>query len=270
MRAADLDEAIALANDQPFGLTSGIQSLDDREVARWLEGIEAGNLYVNRPITGAIVGRQPFGGWKASAVGPGAKAGGPNYVLQLCRAQPIAAVVEDEVTARRAATESYGRAWREHFSRSHEPIRLLGERNVFRYRPCRGLLVRGEAATPAGRLALEQVLIAARTCGVPVTVSLAAGEPGGPGETGEIAAVVQTEAELIAGLAGARVERLRALVPLSREVRAAAHAAGIVVLDAPVLAAGRLELRAYLREQAVSRVVHRYGSVLEPVPDGLA
>ena len=40
---------------------------------------------MNRPITGAIVGRQPFGGWKASSVGPGAKAGGPNYVLELAR-----------------------------------------------------------------------------------------------------------------------------------------------------------------------------------------
>ena len=85
MRADDLDQAIELANAQPFGLTSGIQTLDDREIARWVDRIEAGNLYVNRPITGAIVGRQPFGGWKASSVGPGAKAGGPNYVLQLAR-----------------------------------------------------------------------------------------------------------------------------------------------------------------------------------------
>ena len=53
-----------------------------------MTGIEAGNLYVNRPITGAIVGRQPFGGWKASSVGPGAKAGGPNYVLQLAPLAP--------------------------------------------------------------------------------------------------------------------------------------------------------------------------------------
>ena len=85
MRAETLDQAIELANAQPFGLTSGIQTLDDREIARWVDRIEAGNLYVNRPITGAIVGRQPFGGWKASSVGPGAKAGGPNYVLQLAR-----------------------------------------------------------------------------------------------------------------------------------------------------------------------------------------
>src|SRR5437867_6884740 len=85
MRAENLDHAIELVNAQPFGLTSGIQTLDDREIARWVDRIEAGNLYVNRPITGAIVGRQPFGGWKASSVGPGAKAGGPNYVLQLAR-----------------------------------------------------------------------------------------------------------------------------------------------------------------------------------------
>ena len=75
MRAEDLDEAIERANAPPFGLTSGIQTLDDREVARWVDRIEAGNLYVNRHITGAIVRRQPFGGWKASSVGPGSQGG---------------------------------------------------------------------------------------------------------------------------------------------------------------------------------------------------
>src|SRR6185436_13230429 len=83
MRAASLDEAIELANGTPFGLTAGIHSLDDREVARWCERLEAGNLYANRHTTGAVVRRQPFGGWKGSSFGPGAKAGGPNYVLQL-------------------------------------------------------------------------------------------------------------------------------------------------------------------------------------------
>jgi RHH-type proline utilization regulon transcriptional repressor/proline dehydrogenase/delta 1-pyrroline-5-carboxylate dehydrogenase len=265
MRAADLDEAIELANDQPFGLTAGIQSLDEREVGRWLERIEAGNLYVNRPITGAIVGRQPFGGWKASSVGPGAKAGGPNYVLQLCRARPVAR--EEPAAALEAAAAGYERVWREHFSQAHEPIRLLGERNVFRYRPCRRVLVRGEAATAGGRLALEQALLAACTCGVPVAVSLAAGEPRSwRREAADASVVVETEAQLIARLGGAGCERLRALVPLSREVRAAAHGAGLAVLDAPVLAAGRLELRHYLREQTVSHLVHRYGSVPLTLP----
>jgi RHH-type proline utilization regulon transcriptional repressor/proline dehydrogenase/delta 1-pyrroline-5-carboxylate dehydrogenase len=156
----------------------------------------------------------------------------------------------------------------------YEPIRLLGERNVFRYRPCRRVLVRGEAATAAGRLALSLVLLATRACGVPVTVSLSAGEPGlWLGEEREVVAVTETEGELIARVGGEGVERLRALVALSRELRVAAHAAGIVVLDAPVVAAGRIELLHYVREQTVSHLVHRYGSVpseplTRPSPQG--
>src|ERR1700730_10219303 len=104
MRAEHLEEAIALANGTPYGLTSGIQTLDDREIARWLDRIEAGNLYVNRPITGAMVGRQPFGGWKVSSDRPGAKVGGLNYVLQLARWRqlrlpPTAAECAPRVTA---------------------------------------------------------------------------------------------------------------------------------------------------------------------------
>ncbi|HEX3332753.1 MAG TPA: bifunctional proline dehydrogenase/L-glutamate gamma-semialdehyde dehydrogenase, partial [Acidimicrobiales bacterium] len=85
MVARDLDEALALQNAVPYGLTAGIWSLDPADCARWVDRVDAGNAYVNRPTTGAIVGRQPFGGYKRSVVGPGAKAGGPNYVLQLSR-----------------------------------------------------------------------------------------------------------------------------------------------------------------------------------------
>jgi len=285
MRAADLDEAIDLANDQPFGLTSGLQSLDDREVARWIDRMEAGNVYVNRTTTGAIVGRQPFGGWKASSVGPGAKAGGPNYVLQLGhwrqaappaegapRAEAVDRLLErclqwvadEEARALlHASAASYALAWRDHFGREHEPVRLLGERNVFRYRGCRGLLVRAETRAPAGRLALAQVLLAARTCGVPVEISLADGALDlWPSVADAITGVVEGEGGLAARLASAGMHRLRALTPLELATRVAAHAAGVVVLDGPVLATGRLELRAYLREQSVSRTVHRYGSVM--------
>jgi RHH-type proline utilization regulon transcriptional repressor/proline dehydrogenase/delta 1-pyrroline-5-carboxylate dehydrogenase len=130
-------------------------------------------------------------------------------------------------------------------------------------------VVRAEAATTAGRLALSQALLAARTCGVPVVISLTDGRPG-PwlDEQADVIAVVETEAELIARLGSGGFERLRALVPIGRETRAAAHAAGVVVLGAPILATGRLELRGYLREQAVSRTVHRHGSVMQPAPEG--
>ena len=74
MRADDLDHAIALQNAGEFGLTGGIHSLDEHEIRHWLDHVEVGNAYVNRHITGAIVQRQPFGGWKRSSVGCGPKA----------------------------------------------------------------------------------------------------------------------------------------------------------------------------------------------------
>jgi RHH-type proline utilization regulon transcriptional repressor/proline dehydrogenase/delta 1-pyrroline-5-carboxylate dehydrogenase len=61
---------------------------------------------------------------------------------------------------------------------------------------------------------------------------------------------------------------VRAWEPLSTAARAAANGTGVTIIDAPVLANGRLELRFYLREQAVSRVRHRYGSVTEPIKEG--
>src|SRR4029434_8397352 len=85
MRFESLDEAIDLVNATGYGLTSGLQSLDAREIARWKAGIRAGNLYINKPTVGAIVLRQPFGGWNKSSFGPGMKAGGPNYVAQFLR-----------------------------------------------------------------------------------------------------------------------------------------------------------------------------------------
>ncbi|GAB5403235.1 MAG: bifunctional proline dehydrogenase/L-glutamate gamma-semialdehyde dehydrogenase [Aureliella sp.] len=79
----DLSEAVDLVHETGFGLTSGLESLDDREQTEWLARLQAGNLYLNRPTTGAIVLRQPFGGMGKSAFGPGIKAGGPNYVIPL-------------------------------------------------------------------------------------------------------------------------------------------------------------------------------------------
>ncbi|WP_235829176.1 bifunctional proline dehydrogenase/L-glutamate gamma-semialdehyde dehydrogenase [Gulosibacter macacae] len=83
MRVDTLDEAIEAVNEVDYGLTSGLHSRDAEEIARWLERVQAGNLYVNRGITGAIVQRQPFGGWKKSVVGATVKAGGPNYLFGL-------------------------------------------------------------------------------------------------------------------------------------------------------------------------------------------
>jgi 1-pyrroline-5-carboxylate dehydrogenase len=84
-----LDEALELANDTEYGLTAGFYSEDDKEVDRFLNEIEAGVVYVNRPAgstTGAWPGAQPFGGWKGSGT-TGKASGGPYYVLQYMREQ---------------------------------------------------------------------------------------------------------------------------------------------------------------------------------------
>jgi RHH-type proline utilization regulon transcriptional repressor/proline dehydrogenase/delta 1-pyrroline-5-carboxylate dehydrogenase len=80
MRVHDFDEALARANGTEYALTGGVFSRHPDRIALAVREFDVGNLYINRAITGAIVGRQPFGGHRASGVG--SKAGGPDYLLQ--------------------------------------------------------------------------------------------------------------------------------------------------------------------------------------------
>jgi RHH-type proline utilization regulon transcriptional repressor/proline dehydrogenase/delta 1-pyrroline-5-carboxylate dehydrogenase len=77
---ADLDEAIRLANNSDYALTGGMFSRSPAHLERARRELVVGNLYLNRGITGALVGRQPFGGFRMSGIGT--KAGGPDYLLQ--------------------------------------------------------------------------------------------------------------------------------------------------------------------------------------------
>ena len=78
LRARDLDEAFALVNGTDYALTGGLFSRSPRALARAQQELLLGNLYLNRAITGAIVERHPFGGFKMS--GGGTKAGGKGYL----------------------------------------------------------------------------------------------------------------------------------------------------------------------------------------------
>ncbi len=80
-RVRTFQEGLDLANDVDYGLTGGVYSRSPSHLERAIEHFDVGNLYLNRPITGALVGRQPFGGHKLS--GLGTKAGGPDYLSQL-------------------------------------------------------------------------------------------------------------------------------------------------------------------------------------------
>jgi len=80
LRARDLDHALEIANGTQYALTGGFYSRSPENIARVRRRFRVGNLYINRKITGALVDRQPFGGFKLSGIGT--KAGGPDYLLQ--------------------------------------------------------------------------------------------------------------------------------------------------------------------------------------------
>lgn len=80
LKAKDLDEALAIANGTDYALTGGMYSRSPANLRRARKEFLVGNLYLNRPITGAMVGRQPFGGFKMSGIG--SQAGGHDYLLQ--------------------------------------------------------------------------------------------------------------------------------------------------------------------------------------------
>ncbi|RSZ64664.1 aldehyde dehydrogenase family protein [Corynebacterium hylobatis] len=258
MYAATLDEAISWQNSTGYGLTGGIHSLNDAEIDHWMDNVEVGNAYVNRGITGAIVQRQSFGGWKKSVIGPGAKAGGPNYVAQLgtwSDGEPDHAQVElfpavndllDRAAAElspadlawlRTAAELDELSWREEFSREHDLTGLRSEANIFRYRrlpePLQVWVGPGAAGRDLWRL---------RMAGL---------------RTG-------TGIEVIEGTSLSPGSRVRALGKVDPALYAAAAENGSVILDQPVLADGRRELLPFLLEQAVTVTLHRFG-VLRPV-----
>ena len=213
VRVDSLEAAVEAQNAVPFGLTAGLHTLDPSEVDWWLDRVEAGNLYVNRHTTGAIVRRQPFGGWKKSVVGPTVKAGGPNYVASLGRWRPVP--LDESTWGGLEPTDESG---------------LTYEANILRYRPLpRGVCVHGDL-TADERAIVER---ASAVSGTPATYGLSLD-----------------------------VDRLRVPYGASDEVLRAAHEAGVVVDDQPITGDGRVELLRWLREQAISRTLHRFGNLL--------
>ena len=145
MCAPDLTTAITWQNQTPYGLTAGIQSLDAQECEQWINQVQAGNLYVNRGVTGAIVNRQPFGGWKRSSVGATAKAGGLNYVATLRNWNRLQHFLPMKEQANKWFTSVGGKA----IDRSG----LQVEENLQRYRHYqKGILVRIDSGTTKDEL----------------------------------------------------------------------------------------------------------------------
>jgi RHH-type proline utilization regulon transcriptional repressor/proline dehydrogenase/delta 1-pyrroline-5-carboxylate dehydrogenase len=101
VRVDSFEQALDLANDSHYALTGGVFSRHPAHLAKAREEFRVGNLYINRSITGALVGRQPFGGFRYSGIG--SKAGGPDYLLQFVEPRVIT-----ENTMRRGFTPELG------------------------------------------------------------------------------------------------------------------------------------------------------------------
>lgn len=290
MTAETLDEAIDIVNETDFGLTSGLHSLDRDEIARWRERIDAGNLYINRGITGAIVRRQPFGGWKRSAVGPGTKAGGANYLVGLGSWAPEratrGAVVEAAPVSRllagvrelldprameslERAARSDALAWSERFGLEQDVSAVGVERNVARYRPAPGVVVRCAAdGTPE---ALLRVVAAAVLAGSRAVVSIDPGVAGAEpiaavirslGATAAVA--IESDSAFASRLSGGSLQSATRLRLVGGSPSDVAMATGgrpdLAIYGGVVTEAGRVELLPFLREQAVSMTAHRFGT----------
>jgi RHH-type proline utilization regulon transcriptional repressor/proline dehydrogenase/delta 1-pyrroline-5-carboxylate dehydrogenase len=301
MRAANLDHAIELANATGYGLTAGLESLDRREQERWTALIKAGNLYINRGTTGAIVLRQPFGGMGKSALGPGLKAGSPNYVSQFMdfksTALPSAGAIagdhpllelarqwqlklqwgqwpqyHDALAKVIRAIRSYLYHFETEFGTAKDYFHLRGQDNLVRYLPLGRVIIRVHAEDDLFEVLAR--IAAARIAGCRPQLSLPEN-----GEADDVADFLQhahgqrllggitvyhhSNEALIARMP--QVDRIRYASParVPADVRQAAAAIGFYIADSPVLMEGRLELLHYFRNQSVCDSYHRYGNLGE-------
>ena len=300
MHASSLAEAIDLQNAVAYGLTAGLYTQDPADLELWLDEVQAGNLYVNRGITGAIVQRQPFGGWKRSSVGAGTKAGGPNYLIGLgswratsggapsstLHLRGLDTRITDLIEAAQPSLDYEGFEWlrrgalsdavmwdRE-FGRVRDVSRLGVERNLFRYR---SVPVAVRATADATWQSVLRVVVAGVRAGGQFSLSAPVGLPGPVRRAlGELDApvFVETDDEWIARVrhersagGSGRVRVVgRAGAPATSEALQEALAAAtggdpdLAVYAHDVTTAGRLELLPFLHEQSVSITAHRFGN----------
>jgi RHH-type proline utilization regulon transcriptional repressor/proline dehydrogenase/delta 1-pyrroline-5-carboxylate dehydrogenase len=236
MRADSLEHAIELQNAPEYGLTGGVHTLDPKEIDLWLQRVQVGNAYVNRHITGAIVQRQPFGGWKRSSIGAGQKPGGPSHL------HGYGTWSQGDADPARAG-DSFASAWAAHFSRDNDPTALACEGNVLRYRPLDAVIV---IAPVDADITRALALRAANTCGVSLII-----------------VPEETEALRIASGMTPHFTRVRAPSGASADLRRRLQRLGIDVDDAPLTASGTVELPHWLLEQSISRTRHRYGRLID-------
>jgi RHH-type proline utilization regulon transcriptional repressor/proline dehydrogenase/delta 1-pyrroline-5-carboxylate dehydrogenase len=254
MPAPDFATALRWQNDVPFGLTAGLQSLDEAECQNWIDHVEAGNVYLNRGTTGAVVNRQPFGGWKRSSVGPTAKAGGSNYVNCLRR--------WPRVTDAGAALSELTTWWQKIGSQALDESGLSVEVNVQRYRHTLApIVVRIDDTYDTVQ---DQFLSSiARVTGAKINLSASRDVRS---VTTLMSVTLESVDELHSRSSG--IGKVRWLSGESAPVEALlSH--GVSTDRRPLAQAGAIEGPRWLLEQSVAMTWHRYGNVnAGPKPRG--
>ncbi|ELD5174721.1 proline dehydrogenase family protein [Campylobacter upsaliensis] len=288
MRAKDLKEAIELVNATGYGLTAGFESLDEREWEYFHTHIEAGNIYINKPTTGAIVLRQPFGGVKKSAIGFGRKVGIYNYITQFMDIEakadtnlldsPLANALEklskasDESTQAALANatlmaKSYAYHYKHEFSVARDYVNIRGEDNLFSYTRIKNLAFR--VCEQDSLQDILGVIIGYHTLGLSPLVSYDSTQSSIIKELKKICKAVdlgadfveENEEQFIAKIS--KFERIRYHAKADKNsplYQAAAKEAKIIIRDKPLLN-GRFELLFYHNEKALSVSYHRYGNL---------
>jgi len=229
LKARDLEDAVRIANSVSYGLTAGLESLDENEIDYWRSHIEAGNKYVNRSTTGAIVQRQPFGGIKASCFGFGMKAGGINYVLQFTNIRSITTDWK----------EDYQRWYDQLFSRKIDYVNLRGQSNICSYNTYREILLFYDVHTPQRHI--DKIEYIAKFLNIPLTKDTCGN------------ALKHHPKDFTC---------VRALGVLSDHFLIRCHQRAIPVYDKEPRNSGRIELLNYLIEQSYSHNYHRYGNLM--------
>jgi len=280
MTAPNLNAAIALQNSVDYGLTAGIHSLNSQEITDWLARVQAGNVYVNRGITGAIVQRQPFGGWKKSAVGPGAKAGGPNYLFGLTdwiteengALEPVettemnallvqaamSELTDAEVASLVRAAQSDLAALRHYFSGVRDETGLEAEWNYLRYFRSDCTIRIQESASS---YEVWRALVTATALGkVEVSTETLPQRLLGLLERSGIQLKLENESEWLESLKS-RPRRVRVLGGLpDASAESPLANVDVAIYDNPVTESGIIEGLPFFKEQAVSITTHRFGN----------
>jgi RHH-type proline utilization regulon transcriptional repressor/proline dehydrogenase/delta 1-pyrroline-5-carboxylate dehydrogenase len=300
MKAESLEDAIEIVNGTDYGLTSGLESLDRREQKIWSEKIEAGNLYINRVTTGAIVLRQSFGGMGLSSIGAGIKAGSPNYAVQFCKIEesdsPTQGPLREEspllYIARNWQTQltrnEHAEIWSElhktiqaiysclfqyesEFSGEQDFFRFRGQDNLFRYLPLGKVTVRlhpdDELFETLIRIAAARIAKCKVEVSFPPNLENIVTEFLGTTEGKRLCDSVEIRSETDKELCGrlTEIDRIRYAHPdrVPLEIHQATAKLGKHISRHIPLAEGRIEMLRYLQEQSLSIDYHRYGNLGE-------